>query len=406
MFSSFRVREFRLYWISMFISLLGSWIQSMAQSWLVFRMTRSAFLMGLVNFLSTLPVAFMSLAAGVYVDRWVKRNLLLTTQAVFTIMALVLAILVGTGTVQIWHVIVIAAVNGFVMSFDAPGRQSMVVELVGKQHLANAIALNSASFNSARIIGPAVAGVLIAFIGTAGCFFVNALSYIPVLFVLTRLKPCPPHPRNGATTVVQDIRESLGMIKGNKILLFLLGVTGLVSAFGVSYLVLMPIFAQDILHSGARGLAYLMSASGVGALIGALNIARLKNEQARFRVLHFSVIIFFLSAIIFSVSRSLWLSCALLVLTGIGAAGSMSIVNTELQTSVPDNHRGRTMGLYMMIFVGIIPFGSIIFGSLAQLFGAPAVVFFGAILSVLIYLPVSRIFFLKARLSPRISHEK
>jgi len=381
-----------MYWISMFVSLLGSWVQSTAQSWLVFRLTQSAFLMGLVGFLSYLPVSLLSLAAGVYVDRSIKRNLLVMTQTMFALLALTLAFLVWTKTVQIWHVIAIAALNGFVLCFDAPARHSMIVELVGRQHLNNAIALNSAAFNSARILGPALAAVLIALIGTAGCFFVNAVSYLPVLAVLLRIKPFPAAERNGRATVLGDIRESFALIRGNRILLYLLGVAGLVSTFGVSYLVLMPIFAQGILNAGAIGLAYLMSASGLGALIGALNIARLKHDRSRLRVMHFSVIGFFLAAVLFSVSLNLLLSCAFLVLAGVGAAGSMSIVNAMLQTSVPDNHRGRIMGVFMTVFMGFIPFGSLLFGSLAQLFGAPSVIFFGGLISLAVYLPVARRF--------------
>jgi MFS family permease len=392
MFSSLRVREFRIYWVSMFVSLIGSWVQTMAQSWLVFRLTHSAFLMGLTGFLSYLPVSFFALAAGVYVDRSVKRNLLLVTQSCFTILALVLALLVWTGTVRIWHVIVIATINGFVLSFDSPTRQAMVVELVGRQHLMNAIALNSAAFNSARIIGPAVAGLLIALIGTSGCFFVNAISYLPVLAALALIKPRPPVVRGNQTSVYSDIRESILLVKDNRFLLFLLALVALVSTFGVSYVVLMPIFAQEVLRSGAMGLAMLMSSSGAGALIGVLNVARLKNAHVRFRLLHISVIVFFLSAMVFSVSRNMLISCALLVLAGAGIAGSMALVNSMIQLSIPDGHRGRIMGLFMMMFMGFIPFGNLLFGAFAQAFGVQEVVFFAALMSMLVYWPFSRKF--------------
>jgi len=394
MFSSLRVREFRIYWVSMFVSLVGSWVQTMAQSWLVFRLTHSAFLMGLTGFLSYLPVSFFALAAGVYVDRSVKRNLLLVTQSCFTILALVLALLVWTGSVRIWHVIMIATINGFILSFDSPARQAMVVELVGRQHLMNAIALNSAAFNSARIIGPAVAGLLIALIGTSGCFFVNAISYLPVLAALMLIKPRPAAVPKSQASVFSDIRESVFLVRHNRFLLFLLALVGLVSTFGVSYVVLMPIFAQEVLGSGAMGLALLMSSSGVGALIGVLNVARLKNELARFRLLRISVMGFFLSAMVFSVSRNMWLSCALLVLAGIGIAGSMALVNSMIQLSIPDHHRGRIMGLFMMMFMGFIPFGNLLFGSLAQAFGVQEVVFFAALASIGAYWPFSRRFLL------------
>lgn len=385
MFSSLRVHEFRIYWVSMFVSLIGSWVQTMAQSWLVFRLTRSAFLMGFVGFLSYLPVSFFALAAGVYVDRSIKRNLLLVTQVCFTVLALVLAVLVWTGTVKIWHVIVIATLNGFILSFDAPARQAMVVELVGRQHLMNAIALNSAAFNSARILGPAIAAILIALIGTSGCFFVNAISYLPVLAVLVLIKPRAAAMRRNRTSVFSDIRESVLLVKHNRFLLFLLALVALVSTFGVSYVVLMPIFAQEILKSGAMGLAVLMTSSGAGALIGVLNVARLRGDRGGFGLLHVSVIMFFLAAMGFSVSRSMLISCALLVLAGAGAAGSMSLVNAMFQVSIPDGHRGRIMGLFMMMFMGFIPFGNLLFGTLAQVYGVQAVVFFAALVSLAVY---------------------
>ncbi len=392
MFSSLRVREFRIYWVSMFVSLIGSWVQTMAQSWLVFSLTHSAFLMGLTGFLSYLPVSFFALAAGVYVDRNIKRNLLLVTQSCFTVLALVLAVLVWTGTVDIWHVIVIATINGFILSFDSPARQAMVVELVGRQHLTNAIALNSAAFNSARIIGPAVAGFLIALIGTSGCFFVNAVSYLPVLAALAWIKPRPAARRGNRTSVFSDMRESVLLIKHNRFLLFLLALVGLVSTFGVSYVVLMPIFAQEVLKSGAMGLAMLMSSSGAGALIGVLNVARLKEERVRYRLLRISVVMFFLSAMVFAVSASMWLSCVLLMLAGIGIAGSMALVNSMIQLSIPDSHRGRIMGLFMMMFMGFIPFGNLLFGSLAQIFGVQEVVFFASLVCLLVYWPFAERF--------------
>lgn len=385
----------------MFISLLGTWVQSMAQSWLVFSLTRSAFLMGLVGFLSYLPVSFLSLAAGAYVDRSVKRNILVATQSLFAVLALALAVLVLTGAVRIWHVIVIAAFNGFVLSLDAPTRHAMIVDIAGRENLMNAIALNSAAFNSARIIGPALAGVFIAWFGMAGCFFVNALSYIPVLTVLFIFKPFPASNAAAKSTLFEDINESIDLLKSNRTMQLLLAMAGLVSTFGVSYPLLMPIFAQEILHSGVKGLAYLMSASGIGALIGALNIARLKSDSDRMKVMHFSVILFFLSAMAFSISFNLLLSCALLVLAGAGAAGSMSIVNAMLQTSVPDNHRGRIMGLFMTIFMGFIPFGSLLFGSLAQLFGVQPVIFASGLICLGIYL-----FLWKACLQKKLQYEK
>ena len=387
----------------MFLSLIGSWIQSMAQSWLVFNLTHSAFLMGLVGFLSYLPITLFSLAAGVFVDRVAKRNLLIGTQLTFMILAFILAIFVQNKVIQVWQIIVIAFLSGLVLSFDAPARQAMVVELVGKEHLLNAIALNSAVFNSARIIGPALAGILIALIGMAGCFYVNALSYLPVVLALILIKPKPAVVQTKNNTFSQDIKETFGLIRNNPFVLFLLGVVGLVSTFGVSYTILMPIFAQEILKSGAMGLAVLMSSSGIGALAGALNLARLKQTESKIRILNVSIIIFFVSIMLFSFSHSLKLSSLMLVLTGYGGVSSTSLANTLLQINIPDGHRGRIMAVFTMMFMGFMPFGSLIFGSLAYWFGAPAVVFFCALLSLILYILVAKkfknVFSLKASLT-------
>ncbi|HQP92317.1 MAG TPA: MFS transporter, partial [Candidatus Omnitrophota bacterium] len=222
MFSSLKVREFRIYWFTMFLSLIGTWIQSIAQSWLVFRLTKSAFLLGLVGFLGSLPVALFSIIAGVLVDRAVKRNMLIVTQASLMILALVLGILIQLDMVRVWHIMVIAFLSGFVFSIDAPVRQSMVVDLAGKQHLFNAITLNSAAFNSARLIGPAIGGVLIAAIGMAGCFYVNAASFIPLLIALFFIDPHPPASSAKMVSFKDEIGEATAFLKENRTLLSLL----------------------------------------------------------------------------------------------------------------------------------------------------------------------------------------
>ncbi len=392
MFSSLKIRDFRLFWFSMFLSLIGTWVQSMAQSWLVFKLTNSAFLLGVAGFLSYLPVSLFSLAAGALVDRTVKRNLILATQIIFMVLAFILAFLVQHNIVRVWHIIVIAFLNGLVFSIDAPARQAMVVELVGKNRLLNAIALNSAAFNSARTLGPALAGVLIAIVGMAGCFYINAFSFLPVIAALIFIKQKSFVSNAKFNTFFRDIKEGLNFIKGNRFLLFLLSLVGMVSIFGVSYVILMPIFAQEILRSGTAGLAILMSANGLGALAGALNLARLKQAESSLKILKVSVFIFFVSIMLFSLSRYLWLSAILLVMAGYGGASSMSMANTLLQVNVPDEFRGRLMGVFMMMFGGLMPFGNLISGSLAHFFGAPIVTFGGALLSLLIFLPLGKRF--------------
>lgn len=395
MFSSLKVREFRLYWVTMFLSLVGTWVQSIAQSWLVFKLTQSPFLLGFVGFLGALPVALFSLAAGVVVDRAVKRNILIVTQAALMFLALILAILVQKGMIQVWHIMVIAVLNGIVFSVDAPVRQSMVVDLAGKQHLFNAITLNSAAFNLARLIGPAIAGVLIAVIGMAGCFYINAASFIPLLIALFFINPVPPAIKEKTVSFRGEVGEAISFLWANKKLLVLLGVVAIFSMFGVAYIILMPIFAQDILAQGSKGFAVLMSMNGAGALAGVLNLARLKHLVAKQSILRACVIIFCVSLMTFALSGSFVLSSFMLFLAGFGCSSSLSLVNTLFQVSIPDNYRGRLMGVYCMMFMGLLPFGYIFAGLFAQLWNVQAVVFCGALLSLFFYFIVYESRFVK-----------
>ncbi len=382
MFSSLKIKEFRLFWFTMFISLIGTWIQSMAQSWLVFEMTRSSFLLGFVGFLNYLPISFLTLAAGVLADRHVRRDLLIYAQLSFMLLAFTLAVLVHYHVITVRQILILAFLNGIVMALDAPVRQAMVVDLVGKQHLLNAIALNSASFNSARIIGPALAGVLIVIVGIDGCFFINALSFLPILAALFFIRPRWSTPISSKrVSIAVGMKEALSLIRSNQIFFGLLAMVGVISLFGVSYIVLMPVFAQEIFHQGARGLAILMSANGIGALMGALSIARFKNAITNFAVLKSSIILFFISIMFFSLSDSFILSFCLLIPAGFGATRSMSMINTILQTSVEDQYRGRVMGVFVMMLTGLMPFGNLIAGLAAHYFKIQIVVFCGALFS-------------------------
>ncbi|MFH0877934.1 MAG: MFS transporter, partial [Candidatus Omnitrophota bacterium] len=271
MFTSLKIREFRIFWVAMSVSLMGTWVQGIAQSWLVYQLTGSVFLLGLVGFLSFLPLSLFSLPSGALVDRMVKRNILLGTQIAFTLLAFLLAYLVGTGAVRVWHIVLIAFCNGLVLTLDAPARQAMVVDLVGKQHLLNAIALNSAAFNSARFVGPALGGILIAAVGLRGCFYINAISFLPVIAALLFIRPRPVGTMSAKKSFWSDTLATFSVIKQNPFLLGLFALVGVVSLFGTAYVVLMPVYAKEIFHSDSRALAILMSANGLGALIGALN---------------------------------------------------------------------------------------------------------------------------------------
>jgi len=352
----------------MWISLIGTWIQTVALSWLVFQLTDSAFLLGLVGFLGSIPIFLFSLFGGVLADRLNKRNILITTQIIFMFLAFGLAYLTQSNLITPIIVMIIALLNGTVMAFDAPSRQAMVVEMVGRDHLPNAIALNSVAFNSSRIIGPAVAGILVAGIGMSGCFYINGVSFLAVIIALFyvrigHIRPSKNH------TALRALKEGLAYVKNHNLIFALISMVGVVSLFGVSYAILMPVFANDVLKVGVKGLGFLMSASGFGALIGALILARLGDFKSKGRFVMASCFIFSLSLILFSLTRDFTLSLIILAFIGGTSVTSVALINTILQTKATDEFRGRVMSVFMLTFAGIMPFGNLIAGYLAQEFG-------------------------------------
>jgi len=364
----------------MLISLIGTWIQIVAQSWLVFELTHSAFLLGLVGFLGSIGIFVLSLFGGVVADRINKKTVLLFTQNAFMILAFILAWLTQMKLITPLHIMLIAALNGAVMAFDAPSRQAVVVELVGRDNLLNAIALNSAAFNAARMVGPALAGILISAIGMSGCFYINGISFLAVIIALWLIKINGDEKRNATNHVFKDLLEGLSFIRNNRIILILVAMVSVSSLFGISYVILMPIFANDILRSGVKGLAALMSSAGIGALIAALGLASSGDFKHKGRFLVFASIIFSASLVVFSLSCSFWLSIVLLVLIGCSSVTAMSLINTLLQTLVPDSFRGRVMSIFMLAFAGLMPFGNLIAGFLAHTIGVSLAVMFGGFL--------------------------
>ncbi len=358
----------------MFVSLIGTWIQSVAQSWLVFDLTRSAFLLGVVGFLSSIPLFLLSLFGGVLADRMNKRNILIATQTAFMLLAFLLAVLTQFKWITPAEIMVIALLNGAVMAFDAPSRQAVVVELVGKKNLFNAIALNSVAFNSSRIIGPALAALLVAWIGMSGCFYINGISFLAVLLPLFLIKLNDRETTGKASHPLQDLKEGLRYIKNNPTVLLLLAMVGVVSLFGVSYIILMPVFANDILKAGVKGLGVLMSSAGLGACVGALILARLGDFPNKGRFLMACMMTFSVSLILFSLSRIYLLSIIALIFIGWSSVSAVALINTLLQTSVPDPFRGRVMSVFLLTFAGMTPFGNLIAGTLAQGFGVPSAV--------------------------------
>ena len=389
MFSSLKVKNFRLYWSGMFISLIGTWIQLTAQSWLVFQLTHSAFLLGVVGFLSSIPVFLLSLFGGVAADRINKKNILLFTQSAFMVLAFMLAVLTQMKLITPGEILLIAVLNGVVMAFDAPSRQAVVVDLVGKEHLLNAIALNSAAFNSSRIIGPALAGILIASIGMSGCFYINGISFLAVIIALLLIKINNGPKRNSKSSAVKDLTDGFRFIKSNRTILILITMVGITSLFGISYVILMPIFANDVLKVGAKGLGMLMSAAGIGALIAALVLARLGDFKYKGRFLILSSLVFSISLVLFSLSKVYLFSLITLILIGGSSVMAIALINTLLQTNVGDEFRGRVMSVFMFTFAGFMPFGNLIAGSLSGVLGVSLTVMLSGIVCSVFFIVIN-----------------
>jgi len=372
----------------MLVSLIGTWIQQVAQSWLVFQLTNSAFLLGVVGFLNSIPVLILSLFGGVLADRLNKKIILISTQVSFMFLAFVLAILTQLNIITPFQIIILAILNGTVMAFDAPARQSIVVELVGKKHLFNAIALNSVAFNSSRIIGPALAGILVATIGMSGCFYINGISFLAVIFALYSIKLVHSH-KFSQGSAIKDLKEGLIFIRNNRLVLALVSIVAVVSLFGVAHMILMPIFANDVLKVGLKGLGVLMSSAGFGALLGALILARLGDFRHKGILLLSSAMVFSASLVIFSLSGLYLLSIFALISVGLSSVIAVSLVNTLLQLNVEDRFRGRVMSVFMLIFAGMMPFGNLIAGSLAQVAGVSFAVFTGGVVCLLFFTVIS-----------------
>ena len=390
-FPALRHRNFRLFFLGQGTSLVGTWMQSVALGWLVLQITDSAYWVGLVSALGTLPVLLFSLPAGVVADRVNKRRVVTVTQALSMAQALVLAALVATHRVELWHVVAAAVFLGLVNAVDIPTRQSLFVELVGKDDLMNAIALNSSAFNAARIIGPAVGGVLIAGVGIAACFFLNGLSYVAVLAGLLAMRlPAwvPPAALEGG---VARFREGARYIFGDRRVRALVANTAVLSIFGFPYTVLMPVFARDVLHVGARGLGFLMASMGVGAVVAALGVAVFGPRLPRGRVVAHAGPAFGLCVAAFALTRWFPLAVVMLLLAGATMVANNAVTNTLLQTLVPDGLRGRVMGAYTFVFVGMAPFGAYQAGWLAERIGVQEAVAAGGLVCAAVSLVMWRL---------------
>jgi MFS family permease len=374
-----RHRNFQLFFSGQLISLIGTWMQTIAQSWLVYRLTGSPLLLGTAGFASQFPVFLVAPLGGIAADRFNRQRLVIATQISSMILAAILAVLTLTGVVEVWHIFVLAALLGVVNAFDIPARQSFLVDMVGKEDLMNAIALNSSMFNGARILGPAISGILVARIGEGWCFFANSVSYIAVITGLLLMRVERPSRLAPSGPAVARLIEGFQFARNTAPIRALLLLLGLVSLVAMPYSVLMPLFADRVLQGGARGLGILMGATGVGALLGALTLATRSGVRGLGRWVAFSCGGFGISLVLFSLSRNFWLSAMLLLPVGFCMMLQMSSSNTLIQAMVPDELRGRVMALYTMMFMGMAPFGSLCAGALAHGLGAPLTVSIGAV---------------------------
>lgn len=373
-----RHRNFQLFFGGQLISLTGTWMQSVAQAWLVYSLTKSSLLLGAVGFASQIPVFLLAPLGGTVVDRVNRHRLIIATQTASMILAAILAWLTLTHRVHVSHIFILATLLGVVNAFDIPGRQAFLVDMVGKDHLMNAIALNSSMFNGARVVGPAVAAILVTKIGEGSCFAVNAVSYVAVIIGLLLMNVRSVH-RAGKNSPIEDIIEGFRWANKTKVIRSLLLLIGLVSLVGMPYTVLMPVFADKILHGGARALGILMGVTGVGALLGALTLASKTGVKGLGRWVAITCAGFGVSIFLFSFSRMFWLSALLLLPAGYSMMLQMACSNTLIQTMVPDQLRGRVMALYSMMFMGMAPFGALFGGALAQRAGAPITVAVGGV---------------------------
>ncbi|MDP3012509.1 MAG: MFS transporter [Candidatus Hydromicrobium sp.] len=379
-----RYRNYRLFFAGQSISLVGTWMQMVAIGWLVYHLTNSALLLGLVGFFSQIPSFVLTPFTGVFVDRWNRHRILVITQTLSMIQAFALAFLTLTGTINILSIILLSLSLGLINAFDMPARQSFVIEMVEKKEdLPNAIALNSSLVNVARFIGPAVAGLLVAAVGEGFCFLINGISYVAVIIALLAMKVNKITKRVSINNIPKEIKEgfkySFGFAPIRSILLLL----GLVSLVGMPYTVLMPIFAKDILHGGAHTLGFLMAAAGIGALVGGIYLASRKSVLGLVKILTFATGIFGLSLIIFAFSKNLYFSLSMMLVSGFGMLLQIAASNTLLQTITEDDKRGRVMSFFTMAFMGMSPFGNLVAGAMADKIGAPNTVLISGVICII-----------------------
>jgi predicted MFS family arabinose efflux permease len=369
-FRALKHQNFRYFWIGQCISLLGTWIQRTSQLWLVYNITRSPFLLGILGVFQFGPMLLFSLFAGTLVDRFSKKKVLILTQAVLMLQAFVLAFLVWTGHVQYWHILILAAIMGFVNTLDMPTRQSFIIELVGKEDLMSAVALNSAIVNIAKIIGPALSGIVIISLGMSSCFFLNGVSFIAVIIGLYFIKTNPINIQKRNGKLLSEVLEGLKYIGSSKILLSAVFAMLAVGTFAMNSDVIIPVFAREVLHQQARTYGLLLSAMGIGSLIGAIIVSSRSKKSPTRKVLFISAICECLLYMIFGFVHSYFSAILFIALLGFFSVIFLTTANSIIQLNSDNDYRGRTMSVYTLAFAGTTPIGNFFAGSVTERFGA------------------------------------
>lgn len=378
-FSALYFRDFRIFWFGQLISLSGTWMQSVAQGWLVYTLTKSPLYLGIAATASSLPILFFSLIGGIAADRFRKRNLIILTQALSIIPALALGILTDLNMITVYQVILLAFFLGMVNAFDMPARQSFLVEMVGKGNLLNAIALNSAAFNGARLIGPVIAGFVIAQMSLPACFYLNALSFVAVIIGLSMIKT-KGEIKTHSAGFFKDITEGIHFIRREKNILYLMMLIATFSLFGIPFTSFLPIFAEDVFGTGAKGFGLLVSATGLGALTAGIMIAVRGDIQNKIRYMSIAALCFSVSLFFISISKVFSITFILLVCAGWGIVSFLATANSFIQLSSTDNLRGRLMSIYSIVFLGFTPIGSFIIGILSDSIGTTLAITFSSLI--------------------------
>lgn len=383
-------RDFRLLWIGQVISFTGTWMHSTAQGWLVYSLTKSPLYLGLVSASSSIPVMLLSLLGGVVADRFRKRNLLMLTQALQIIPALAIGVLSYLGIITVWEVIIFVSMLGFINAFDVPARQSFFAEIVEKGNLMNAIALNSAAFNGARISGPVIAGLTIAYIGLPACFFINALSFLAVVFALYKMESRGTLPVSTKKSLKGELVEGMKFVKGEPYILATLSLVGMFTLFAIPFITLLPVFAVAILKSGPKGFGFLVGSAGVGAFAGAIALAYKGSYNSKTNVMRVNAVLFPAALLAFSQSRDYYLSALCLAVAGWALISFLALANSTIQLRTSDALRGRVMSVYTLVFLGLAPLGNLLLGSAAEFAGTPQALGASSVLCIFLAIILGR----------------